>query len=145
MTQRSDAVDGSSVFGRRGEHGRLRMEDGTSRGQSLTTPGTKSSGAAPVESTPLFYEHVVDVAELRKALAVEGFDEEIAIVRIKLREHVDARPEDLPLMLKCMSLIVRAVAARYRMSDKRAADLSSALGAAMGFLTDQLVLPEQDE
>ena len=96
-----------------------------------------ADAATPAESARLFYDRVVEEAELRDALAVEGLDQEVALLRIKLRDHVTAHPEDLALMLKSVTLIVRAVAARYRMSPKRTADFADALVATLDALGDQ--------
>ena len=40
-------------------------------------------------------------------------------------------------MLKSVTLIVRAVSARYRMSEKRAADLGAALAATVEGISNQ--------
>ena len=57
----------------------------------------------------LFYDHLVGEAELREVLDLQGIDHEIALLRMRLREHLDEHPEDYELMLKSVESIVRAV------------------------------------
>jgi hypothetical protein len=96
-----------------------------------------ADAATEAQSAHPFYDRVVDEAELREALAVEGLDQEIALLRSKLRDHLAAHPESLALMLKSVTLIVRAVSARYRISEKRAADLGAALAATVEGISNQ--------
>ncbi|HWC30067.1 MAG TPA: hypothetical protein VG845_08305 [Dehalococcoidia bacterium] len=72
----------------------------------------QSSEAAP------FYEQALSQAEradFPAALAVEGLDQEIAVLRLRLRTALQKQPEDLQLMSKGIAMLVRAVAARYRL------------------------------
>ena len=94
--------------------------------------------AARVEPKRLFYGNVVDEAALREALAIQGIDEEIAILRIKLREHLDDHPEDRVLLQKSVESLAKAVGVRYRIGGKRTNDLASALAATVDALTEQL-------
>lgn len=80
-----------------------------------------------------FYEQVADSAErveLAEAGRVQGLDEEIALLRVRLRHAVADRPDDLPLLLKGIGLLVKAVAARYSLSKKDGRDLDRALREA---------------
>jgi hypothetical protein len=74
-----------------------------------------------------FYAGALDAAErieLDAASEVEGLDEEIALLRMKLREALGKRPDDLALMLRGIDLLVKAVTARYRLSPEAGEDLS---------------------
>jgi len=74
-----------------------------------------------------FYGSALDAAErieLEAASEVEGLDEEIAVLRMKLREALAKRPDDLQLMLRGMDLLVKAVSARYRLSPEAGEDLA---------------------
>ncbi len=74
-----------------------------------------------------FYAGALDAAErieLDAASEVEGLDEEIALLRMKLREALGKRPDDLALMLRGIDLLVKAVSARYRLSPEAGEDLS---------------------
>ena len=62
-----------------------------------------------------FYASVLDAAErieLEAASEVEGLDEEIALLRVKLRKALGKRPDDLALMLRGIELPLQAAQAR---------------------------------
>ena len=69
-------------------------------------------------------------ASLTTALAVEGIDEEIAVLRLRLRSALAERPEDLPLMFKGIDLLAKTVATRYRLSKHEEKEVGNALAAA---------------
>jgi hypothetical protein len=94
--------------------------------------------APPNEPKRLFYGGVVDEAELREAMAIQGIDEEVAILRVKLRKHVHAHPEDQAFLQKSIESLAKAAAVRYRIGGKRTNDLASALAATVDALTEQL-------
>jgi len=94
------------------------------------------------QPVPNFYLSVVDdTPALAVAHEIEGFDHELALLRVKLKERLDAHPEDYHLMLKSIELIVRAVAARYRMSAQNARDLAESLRDTLRRFADQ-ILPQ---
>lgn len=77
-----------------------------------------------------FYDQALTDAEaqdLSSAQEVSGLDEEIAVLRLKLRSALEERPEDVKLMLKGVELLVRAVSAKYRLSTKDKEDLSESV------------------
>lgn len=81
-----------------------------------------------------FYGQALDGAErvaLETAEELEGLDEEIALLRTKLRTALEERPEDLPLMLKGIELLVKAVSARYRLSKEAQQDLSENIAGVL--------------
>lgn len=93
-----------------------------------------------------FYKDVVEnVADLRRAIEIVGLDQEIGLVRTKLLEHMRATPDDLDLMLKSVTLIVRAVAQRYRMSDATAKEIELGMLATLDELRRAVLPPEQEE
>lgn len=83
-----------------------------------------------------FYAPVLQEAEqvaLEHAQEVEGLDQEIALLRVKLLNAVKKDPDNLPTFLKAMELLVRAVSTRYRISRKAEADLyQSVVGVLEG-------------
>ena len=91
-----------------------------------------------------FYGSALDAAErigLEEASEIEGLDEEIAVLRMKLREVLSERPDDLPLMLRGVELLVKAVSARYRLSKQAEADLAESIaGVVRG--VGGLLMPE---
>lgn len=94
--------------------------------------------AARGEPRRLFYGKVVDEAALREALAVQDIDEEVAILRIRLREHLDAHSEDSVLLQRSIESLARAASIRYRIGGKRTNDRANALAATVDALTEQL-------
>ena len=96
----------------------------TSSRRKRTKAGDKAA------TTRAFYESAMDEAEgnlLQDARKIEGLDEEIAVLRVKLRTAVDDHAENLPLMFRGIGLLVKAVSARYRLSKQSEADLSDSL------------------
>jgi len=82
--------------------------------------------------------------ELEEASGIEGLDEEIAVLRVKLREVLGRQQEDLPLMLRGIELLVKAVSARYRLSKEAEEDLSDSIaGVVRG--VGGLLMPEAFE
>jgi hypothetical protein len=77
-----------------------------------------------------------------QALAMEGLEEEIAILRVKVKEATGQHPDDLRLLTHGVQALVRAVAAQYRLSPKARKDLAENLAAALTSLGDQLLPPE---
>ena len=66
-----------------------------------------------------FYRQALTEAEqveLGQAQKVDGLDDEIALLRVRLKRAVDERPEDIQLLVRGMDLLVKAVATRYRLS-----------------------------
>lgn len=87
----------------------------------------------PAEAPPAnaaavsFYEQALteaERAEFRDALGVEGLDQEIAILRVRLRKDAG----NLDSILKGVELLTRAVAARYRLGPGSAEQLEAEIG-----------------
>jgi len=77
-----------------------------------------------------FYSRSLSEAErlaLPQAEDIQGLDQEIALLRVKLRTALEERPEDLKLMLKGIELLVRALSTRYRLPRQSQEDLSEAI------------------
>ncbi len=96
----------------------------------------RSSGRAHRRSKleQSFYGSALDSAEqieLEAASDIEGLDKEIALLRTKLRRTLSERPEDLPLMLRGIELLVKAVSARYRLSRQAEEDLAGSLAGVI--------------
>ena len=107
----------------------------------------KASGRRATKPLRDFYGSALDAAEqieLEAASEIEGLDKEIAVLRVKLREVLRQRPDDLPLMLRGIELLVKAVAARYRLSKEAEEDLSASIaGVVRG--VGGLLIPEAFE
>jgi hypothetical protein len=81
-----------------------------------------------------FYDSALEEAEraeLGDAREVEGIDQEIAYLRLKLRGLISERPPDLQLMFRGIDLLAKAVAARYKLSADDREDLAASLANAV--------------
>jgi hypothetical protein len=77
-----------------------------------------------------FYAEALSAAEqadLPEALEVDGMDEEIAVLRLKLRKALEQRPQDVPLIFRGIDLLARVVATRYRLSKPAERDLAGSI------------------
>jgi hypothetical protein len=78
----------------------------------------------------VFYGQALNEAdrlELEEARGVEGIDEEIAILRVKLRELIVAAPEKFDLHLKLATTIARLVSTRYSITKEQKRSLKEAI------------------
>lgn len=103
--------------------------------------------ARPPKRARDFYGSALDAAErieLEAASEIDGLDNEIALLRLKLRQVLAERPTDLPLMLRGIDLLVRAVSARYRLSKKAERDLADSLANVLRGVGG-LLMPEAFE
>ena len=77
-----------------------------------------------------FYSRVLDESErieLEEAGYVEGIDEEIALLRVKLRDLVENYPDNLELHLEAANTIARLVRTRYQISKEQKKSLKEAI------------------
>ena len=77
-----------------------------------------------------FYGRALDEAEkleLEEASHVEGIDEEIALLRIKLRELVEEQPERIDLHFEAANIIARLVKTRYQITREQKKSLKEAI------------------
>ena len=77
-----------------------------------------------------FYERVLSETErvlLAEAKELEGLDEEIALLRVRLSSLIAKYPEDTELLLRGVNMLVKAVATKYRLSKKARENLSGAI------------------
>ena len=81
-----------------------------------------------------FYARALTEAEqieLSQALEVEGLDGEIALLRLRLKEMLSEHPENMPLMLRGMELLVKAVGTKYRLSKDAKENLADAIAGVL--------------
>lgn len=84
-----------------------------------------------------FYREALSEAEragMSLALEVEGVDEEIALLRLLLRNALEQHRDDLPLLFRGIELLTRAVSARYRLDRRSRRDLGASLREALSEL-----------
>ena len=76
-----------------------------------------------------FYSQVLDESEqlqLEQARGIEGIDEEIAILRVKLRTLIDKQPDRLDLHFEAANTIARLVRTRYSITKEQKNSLKEA-------------------
>ena len=107
--------------------------------------GPASSKGAKAGKDTGFYSQALTQSErvrLPRAKEVEGLDEEIALLRVKLRSHLEKHPENLEVLMKGISLLLRAVVTRYKLSPQAEEDLyANVVGVIKGI--GGMVLPEE--
>ena len=77
-----------------------------------------------------FYSQALDEAEkleLEEASHVEGIDEEIALLRVKLRELVEEQPERTDLHFEAANIIARLIRTRYQITKEQKKSLKEAI------------------
>ena len=81
-----------------------------------------------------FYGQALDEAErleLEEARGIEGLDEEIAVLRVKLRELMVTEPERFDLHLKVANTIAKLVKTRYNISKEQRKSLKEAIAKVL--------------
>jgi hypothetical protein len=79
---------------------------------------------------PGFYIRALDEAErleLEEASQIEGIDEEIALLRLKLRQLLQEQPERIDLHLEAANIIARLVKTRYQITREQKKSLREAV------------------
>ena len=80
---------------------------------------TANGKGAPRSSPQGFYGLALDEAErvgLEEAFNIEGLDDEIALLRVKLRAVLEAQPDRTDLHFEAANVIARLVKTRYQIS-----------------------------
>jgi len=93
-----------------------------------------------------FYAAALTDAErlqLADARRVDGLDEEIALLRVRLRSALAERPQDFDLLREGIALLVRAVATQYRLSPRARKDLADRMAAVLNSIGDQILPAER--
>ena len=77
-----------------------------------------------------FYDKVLDEAErldFELAAGVEGFDDEIALLRVKIKSLLANDPENIKLLMEATNTLVRLVRARYKINQEQKQGLKEAI------------------
>lgn len=77
-----------------------------------------------------FYSNALDddcKAEFDYATSVEGIDDEIALLRVKIKSLVKHDPENLKLIMQATNTLARMVRTRYNISKEDKAGLKQAI------------------
>ena len=81
-----------------------------------------------------FYRQALEEAErieFEEASEVEGLDEEIALLRLKLRELVERQPDRVDLHLEAANIIARLVKTRYQITKEQKKSLKEAISKVL--------------
>jgi len=81
-----------------------------------------------------FYSRALTEAEqleMEEAVYVDGVDQEIALLRIKLRELVEGQPDRIDLHLEAANTIARLVRTRYQISKEQKKSLKEAIAKVL--------------
>ena len=68
-----------------------------------------------------------DNLELEKAGEIEGLDNEIALLRVKIKDLIEADPENMELLLRASGTLARLVRTRYQITPEQKATLKDAI------------------
>jgi len=78
-----------------------------------------------------FYSKVLDEAEqfdLELACGVEGIDDEIALLRVKIKSILEKDPGNIRLLMEATNTLARLVKTRYNISKEQKKGLKEAIG-----------------
>lgn len=77
-----------------------------------------------------FYTKALDEAErmeLEEAATIEGLDNEIAILRLKLRQLLEQYPEKIDLQMRAANTLARLIRTRYNITAQQKKNLREAI------------------
>jgi hypothetical protein len=86
--------------------------------------------AAPATPPDSIYAKVLDEAErleFQNLAGIEGIDDEIALLRVKLQTLVRDDPENINLMMAITNMLTKMVKAKYAMNKKQEKSLGEAI------------------
>ena len=90
----------------------------------------RSPKPAPDDAKPSFYARALSAAEqleMGDACRVEGVDDEIALLRVRLRRLAEEAPERIDLQLDLANAIARLVKTHYQISSEQKKSLKAAI------------------
>ncbi|HEY49572.1 MAG TPA: hypothetical protein G4O13_05960 [Dehalococcoidia bacterium] len=93
-----------------------------------------SAGAGRNSAKRGFYSRALDEAEeldFELAQGVEGIDDEIALLRVKIKSLLENDPENVKLIMDATSALARLVMTRYRISSAQKRALTDAIGKVL--------------
>jgi len=81
-----------------------------------------------------FYSRVLDEAErldFELATGVEGIDDEIALLRVKIKSLLERDPENIKLIMQATNTLARLVRTRYNIGKEDKQGLKEAIGTVL--------------
>jgi hypothetical protein len=85
----------------------------------------------PDAARPEFYSRALDEAEkldFELASGVEGIDDEIALMRVKIKSLVTHEPDNIRLIMQAANTLSRLVKTRYNITREQKQGLKEAIG-----------------
>jgi hypothetical protein len=90
----------------------------------------KRKRSAPKPKKPGFYAKVLDEADqldFELAAGVNGLDDEIALLRVKIKSLLANDPENIKLLMDVTNTLVRLVNTKYKISKEQKQGLKEAI------------------
>jgi len=81
-----------------------------------------------------FYAKALDEAEkieLAEAAGIEGLDDEIAVLRVKLRQLLEKHPERIDMHIQAASTLARLIRTRYKITAEEKKTLKEAIATVL--------------
>ena len=78
-----------------------------------------------------FYSRVLDEAEqldFELASGVEGIDDEVALLRVKIKSILEHDPENIKLIMEATNVLARLIKTRYNITKEQKKGLKEAIG-----------------
>jgi hypothetical protein len=95
--------------------------------QETLTSLIKETDSGEISS---FYARVLEEAEkldFQTASRAEGLDDEISIMRVKIKMLMEQHPDDVNLLISAFDMLVKMVKTRYSMNKKQDKNLGAAI------------------
>ena len=73
------------------------------------------------------------------ALEADGIEDEIALLRLRLRQALTDHSEDPRLLTQAMNALVRAIATQHRLSPQARKELADRVSDVLNSIADQLL------
>jgi len=93
--------------------------------------GKRGTLSQPEARKPGFYSRVLDEAErldFELASGVEGIDDEIALLRVKIKSLLENEPENIRLIMQVTNALERLIRTRYSIGKEQRKGLKEAIG-----------------
>ena len=101
---------------------------------SVSRTRKSSPGGKENKSKRSFYSRALDEAEsldFELAQDVEGIDDEIALLRLKIKSILESDPDNIKLIAEATNALSRLVMARYKMGSAHKKALAQAIGGVL--------------
>jgi hypothetical protein len=98
-----------------------------------------------VDKARHFYSQALSEAEradFAVALEMDGIEAEIALLRMRLRQALTGHSDDLPLMLKGIDLLSKALARRYHLGRQEAQAAEDAIRSVLSEFRSETEIEE---